>query len=344
MDYLKLTSDKLSVEAVSEMVVDDKCGAVSLFVGTTRDNFDGKKVLHLEYEAYEAMAINALKAICNEVREKWPNVHGIAMYHRLGSVPCKEASVVIAVSSPHRQDSLSAVSYCIDQLKATVPIWKKEVYDGSEPMWKENKECPSSVSPHPLECNTLETPIDKNLVQINVSNEELEKRIRNFIERKRDQVNLSNIQDFIPVKSENEKEDTDTCARVRTLFVKRSDSKGHLKIRKVHNEWGPQTVRQEPAKIKKDGDLPPSISERVCAIETYLNTGPVAKDIYKRLKDMEDKINHLQSVSPEYSMFWKNKRETEIKQEPKVEHTYTAEDIAKKIEMLERQSGVEYSD
>ena len=77
----------------------------------------------------------------------------------------------------------------------------------------------------------LEHPIDKNLIQINVSSEELEKRINNFIERKREQVNINNINDFIPTKCESETEDTNTCARVRTQFVKRSDSKGHLKSR-----------------------------------------------------------------------------------------------------------------
>lgn len=72
-------------------------------------------------------------------------------------------------------------------------------------------------------------PVDKNLVQINVSSEELQQRIQNFIERKREQVNVSNIHDFIPNKSESELEETETCARVRTQFVRRNDSKGHLK-------------------------------------------------------------------------------------------------------------------
>lgn len=141
MDHLKLTVDKLSVDAISELVTDDTCGAVSIFVGTTRDNFEGKKVLRLEYEAYEPMALKAMKLICDEVRQKWPAVHSIAMYHRLGNVPCREASVVIAVSSPHRRESLEAVSQCIDRLKAAVPIWKKEVYEGQPPVWKENAEC-----------------------------------------------------------------------------------------------------------------------------------------------------------------------------------------------------------
>ncbi|XP_041969507.1 molybdopterin synthase catalytic subunit [Aricia agestis] len=325
MDHLKLTVDKLSVESISDLVVDDSCGAVSIFVGTTRDNFEGKKVVHLEYEAYESMALKAMKVICEDARRKWPAVHGIAIYHRLGNVPCREASVVIAVSSPHRRDSLDAVAFCIDQLKANVPIWKKEVYDGEEPAWKENFECVQA----PTEI------IDKSLVQINVSNEEIEKRIENFIERKREQVNLSNIHDFIPNKCE-ESEESDTCARVRTQFVKRNDSKGHLKIRKVHNEWGPQTVRLDAEPARSESGLPPAIAERVLAVETYLGSGPIPPDIYRRLKALEDKIAHLQSISPEYAVFWKNNKE-EIKQENLVDYQFSADDITRKIEMLEKQ-------
>lgn len=82
MDYLKLVPDKLSVEAISDLVSAQSCGAISLFVGTTRDNFEGKTVTQLEYEAYESMAINSLQKICNELREQWPNVVNIAIYHR----------------------------------------------------------------------------------------------------------------------------------------------------------------------------------------------------------------------------------------------------------------------
>ncbi|XP_045503041.1 molybdopterin synthase catalytic subunit isoform X1 [Colias croceus] len=333
MDHLKLTVDKLSVDEITELVVHESCGAVSLFVGTTRDNFEDKKVLRLEYEAYEPMALKAMKNICEEARSKWPAIHGIAMYHRLGNVPCREASVVIAVSSPHRRDSLDAVAYCIESLKANVPIWKKEVYEGSEAVWKENVECAGVNKEYPQSVE-----IDKNLVQVTVSNEEIQKRIQNFIERKRAQVNKSNIHDFIPGIGESEMEDTETCARVRTQFVKRKDSKGHLKIRKVYNEWGPQTVPTPPPMESKPDYLPPSISERVLAIESYLHTTPVSKDIYQRLKEMEDKIAYLQSVSPEYAQFWKKNKESEdIKQEYSTDYTYSADDIDKKIELLEMQ-------
>lgn len=82
MDYLKLTYETLSVEEISEQVKDSGCGAVSVFIGTTRDNFEGKTVVTLEYEAYESMALKALKGICSDVREKWPEIANIAIYHR----------------------------------------------------------------------------------------------------------------------------------------------------------------------------------------------------------------------------------------------------------------------
>ncbi|XP_054043059.1 molybdopterin synthase catalytic subunit isoform X2 [Rissa tridactyla] len=125
-DFIKLKSEKLSVDEVSELVVSPYCGAVSVFIGTTRNNFEGKKVIHLEYEAYTSMAESEIKKICRDVRQKWPTIKHIAVHHRLGVVPITEASVIIAVSSPHRAESLEAVAYCINTLKASVPIWKKK--------------------------------------------------------------------------------------------------------------------------------------------------------------------------------------------------------------------------
>lgn len=139
-DMIKLKHEKLSADEVSALVISPCCGAVSLFIGTTRNNFDGRKVLRLEYEAYESMAEAEIKKICTEIRIKWPSVKHIAIHHRLGLVPISEASVIIAVSSPHRTESLEAVQYGINTLKATVPIWKKEIYE-EESCWKENKEC-----------------------------------------------------------------------------------------------------------------------------------------------------------------------------------------------------------
>ncbi|XP_063279974.1 molybdopterin synthase catalytic subunit isoform X6 [Prinia subflava] len=83
-DFVKLKCEKLSVDEVSELVVSPYCGAVSLFIGTTRNNFEGKKVIHLEYEAYTSMAETEIKKICRNVRQKWPSVKHIAVHHRLG--------------------------------------------------------------------------------------------------------------------------------------------------------------------------------------------------------------------------------------------------------------------
>lgn len=96
----------------------------------------------MEYEAYEPMALKVMSQICLEMREKWLDIKHIAIYHRLGLVPTKEASVIIGVSSPHRVTSLDAVAFGIDELKKKVPIWKKEIYEGDmKSEWKENKEC-----------------------------------------------------------------------------------------------------------------------------------------------------------------------------------------------------------
>ncbi|XP_036385829.1 molybdopterin synthase catalytic subunit-like isoform X1 [Megalops cyprinoides] len=140
-DIVKLTHDKLSADAVSEAVVCPSCGAVSMFIGTTRNNFEGKKVVQLEYEAYVPMAESQLKKIFKDIRDRWTTVRHICVHHRLGVVPVTEASVIIGVSSPHRRESLEAVAHCIEALKANVPIWKKEIYETEGSAWKENKEC-----------------------------------------------------------------------------------------------------------------------------------------------------------------------------------------------------------
>uniref|UniRef100_A0A673X1I7 Molybdenum cofactor synthesis 2 n=1 Tax=Salmo trutta TaxID=8032 RepID=A0A673X1I7_SALTR len=93
--------------------------------GTTRNNFEGKKVVQLEYEANVSMAQSELRKIYTDIRARWPTVRHVCVHHRLGLVPVNEPSVIIGISSPHRGNSLEAVQFCIDTLKATVPIWKK---------------------------------------------------------------------------------------------------------------------------------------------------------------------------------------------------------------------------
>ena len=114
-------------------------GAISTFVGVTRSHFQGKKVVRLEYEAYDKMAIAELVKLCEMVRKEHEGVGRIVVAHRLGLVPAGENSVVIVVASPHRRDAIDGCGMAIEVLKERVPIWKREVYeDGSE--WKQNSE------------------------------------------------------------------------------------------------------------------------------------------------------------------------------------------------------------
>lgn len=110
----------------------DKDGAVVIFVGRPRNNLDGKTVTHLEYEIYEEMASKEMEKILDEVLARWP-VTDCLVVHRYGRVEIGEASILICISSPHRDEGFQAVRFVIDTIKKTVPIWKKECYaDGSE--------------------------------------------------------------------------------------------------------------------------------------------------------------------------------------------------------------------
>ncbi|CAG0881543.1 unnamed protein product [Cyprideis torosa] len=114
-------------------------GAISCFLGTTRNFFQDKSVVELAYEAYESMALKEMHRRACEARKKW-NVD-VAVAHRLGVVPVGEESIAIFVSSEHRKQSLEAVAWLINEIKATVPIWKKEIYADGSCSWKENCEC-----------------------------------------------------------------------------------------------------------------------------------------------------------------------------------------------------------
>lgn len=140
MDHISLTYEQLSTDEAQRLVACSSTGATSMFIGTTRDCFEGKAVERLEYEAYVPMAEKELKKICDRIRDKWSVKH-ICIMHRLGVVPLLEASVIIAISSVHRKESLEAVQFCIDSLKESAPIWKKEIYSEGDSSWKANREC-----------------------------------------------------------------------------------------------------------------------------------------------------------------------------------------------------------
>jgi molybdopterin synthase catalytic subunit/molybdopterin converting factor small subunit len=127
----RLSGEPLSVEAAIAEVARDEAGAVATFVGTTRNNARGRAVLHLEYEAYEGMAEQVMAELGAALEERY-DLCAVAIHHRVGRVGIGEQSVVVAVSAPHRQDALAACAEAIDTLKRTVPLWKKERYEGGE--------------------------------------------------------------------------------------------------------------------------------------------------------------------------------------------------------------------
>ncbi len=121
----------LDVAAVIAEVSRATCGAVATFVGTTRDHNQRRRVLYLEYEAYEPLAIRCFERIEAEARERWPEV-GLAIHHRIGRVDVGAPSVVIAAASPHRADAFATARYAIERVKQIAPIWKREYFEGGE--------------------------------------------------------------------------------------------------------------------------------------------------------------------------------------------------------------------
>jgi MoaE-MoaD fusion protein len=127
----RLTEGPVNLTAVVVEVVDEQAGAIATFLGTVRAQSRGREVIALEYEAYEDMAEQVMAEIAGEVKERY-ELCKVAVMHRTGRVEVGETSVAIAVSAPHRQDALAACADVIEALKARVPLWKKELYEGGE--------------------------------------------------------------------------------------------------------------------------------------------------------------------------------------------------------------------
>jgi len=108
-----------------------EAGALNVFIGTVRAKTANKKVIRLEYECYEPMAVSEIENIFEEASQRWP-ILKVAISHRIGILQLGDEAVVLAVSTPHRKESFEACQFIIDTLKQTVPIWKKEVYEGGE--------------------------------------------------------------------------------------------------------------------------------------------------------------------------------------------------------------------
>jgi molybdopterin synthase catalytic subunit len=126
-----LTAEAIPVGRAVAWAERPSCGAVVLFTGTVRDHAEGRPgVSELEYEAYEEEVVPRLSVIGAEARRRWDGLGRIAILHRIGSLSVGETSVLIAVSAPHRAEAFEAARFCIDTLKTTVPIWKRETWEG----------------------------------------------------------------------------------------------------------------------------------------------------------------------------------------------------------------------
>lgn len=137
-EVIAITETAIDRAAVEASVARPEAGAILTFSGATRDNFGGRQVTGLSYEAYQPMAVAVMTEIAAEAAAQWPGAR-VAIVHRIGALTIGEVSVIISVSTPHRADCYAASRFAIDALKERVPIWKKEHYADGEGAWKENQ-------------------------------------------------------------------------------------------------------------------------------------------------------------------------------------------------------------
>lgn len=131
--WLGLSADPLPVMEANRWVVLPNCGAAVLFSGTARDHAFGREAVELlEYEAYSEQVLPRLGCVAEAMRSRWDDLGRVALLHRLGPVGIGESAVIVAVSSAHRDAAFRAARYGIDTLKTTVPIWKRERWQGGE--------------------------------------------------------------------------------------------------------------------------------------------------------------------------------------------------------------------
>jgi molybdopterin synthase catalytic subunit len=130
--WIALTEQALPIGAALDWAVRPGCGAVVLFSGTVRDHAEGRPgVSRLVYEAYTEQVEPRLAAIAEEARRQWP-LGRLVVMHRVGELVVGESSVIVVASTPHRPEAFESARFCIDTLKATVPIWKRETWEGGE--------------------------------------------------------------------------------------------------------------------------------------------------------------------------------------------------------------------
>jgi len=139
-DLIVVSPDPIDPIPLLDFATTPSCGATALFLGTVRDHSVGKEgVTHLEYEAYDDVAVDKIGEIVGEARERW-DLERVAAVHRVGSLAVGETSVAVAVGSGHREEAFAAARYVIDELKARVPVWKKEHWPGGAEWVREDLE------------------------------------------------------------------------------------------------------------------------------------------------------------------------------------------------------------
>lgn len=138
VDWVAIDQRPLSVQAAVQFVSVPDAGGIDVFLGTTRaeTHAQGQRLLALDYEAYQDMALKQMRDLAARARQRWP-IAKLAILHRVGRVALAEPSVIIAVSSPHRAEAFEACRWLIDTLKAEVAIWKKEVWSDGSSTWVE---------------------------------------------------------------------------------------------------------------------------------------------------------------------------------------------------------------
>lgn len=131
--WVGVTAGPLPLAEVTAWAKLPRCGAVVVFTGCVRDHSAGRSgVVSLEYEAYTGPARLVMEEIADEARRLWPELGRVAMIHRVGLVELSQDAVVVAASAPHREEAFETARYCIDAVKARVPIWKRERWQGGE--------------------------------------------------------------------------------------------------------------------------------------------------------------------------------------------------------------------
>jgi molybdopterin synthase catalytic subunit len=145
-DRVELCDTPLDIAGLYEWATSSDCGAVVLFSGTVRDHAEGRSgVTSLAYEAYHEIAVEKMREVVAEARRRFPKAGRIALVHRVGELQLTESSVVVVVAAPHRPEAFDAARFCIDALKQSVPIWKKETWStGSD--WGTNAAVPVNAS------------------------------------------------------------------------------------------------------------------------------------------------------------------------------------------------------